>query len=321
MMIRFLYLLLSVLCLAACTADDALTGPADTGAVPLKGIEASVYGSTAKRAPALDKDYHVGRSVFVNADQMVLTCIKRTQSPIPGFTYSGIVFNHTVGEGQTTGGWDRDEKQGFTEANPKQVPEAIYWSDATNPHTYIGYSLPQPRETFAWTLGEHGIYSGTLRSIGSDVVTRFVDHTTDANIKADDLLLTYDTDKVSETGGSVAKLYFHHALANVRVIVNIQGFSANNDAADTRSVVRNMVLRDMPVRYRWMQQSTGVTPLPHADNEKLDTRMWIPRPDGTGTGVGKQFVFYALAVPRADVSQQMTFDVSYPDPMKPNVML
>ncbi|MCI5756788.1 MAG: hypothetical protein MR037_00940, partial [Bacteroidales bacterium] len=77
----------------------------------------------------------------------------------------------------------------------------------------------------------------------------------------------------------------------MRIIVNIMGFSANNDAADTRSVVRNMVLRDMPVRYRWMQQSTGVTPLPHADNETLDTRMWIPRPDGTGTGVGKQFVF------------------------------
>lgn len=325
MMIRFLYLLLSVLCLAACTADDALTGPADTAAVPLKGIEASVYGSTAKRAPALDKDYHVGRSVFVNADQMVLTTIKRTMSPIPGFTYSGIVFDHTVGAGQTTGGWDRDENRGGTEANPTQVPDAIYWSDATNPHTYIGYSLPQPRETFAWTLGEHGIYSGTLRSIGSetidDVVTRFVDHTTDANIKADDLLLTYDTDKVSETGGSVAKLYFHHALANVRVIVNIMGFSASNDAADTRSVVSHMVLRDMPVRYRWMQQSTGVTPLPHADNETLDTRMWIPRPDGTGTGVGKQFVFYALAVPRADVSQQMTFDVSYPDPMNPDVML
>ena len=77
----------------------------------------------------------------------------------------------------------------------------------------------------------------------------------------------------------------------------------------------------MPVRYRWMQQSTGVTPLPDADNVTLDTRMWIPRPDGTGTGVGKQFVFYALAVPRADVSQQMTFDVSYPNPMNPDVML
>ncbi|MCI5756787.1 MAG: hypothetical protein MR037_00935 [Bacteroidales bacterium] len=196
--------------MAACTTDEALTGPADIGAVPLKGIEASVYGSTAKRAPALDKDYHVGRSVFVNADQMVLTCIKRTQSPIPGFTYSGIVFNHTVGEGQTTGGWDRDENRGGTAANPTQVPDAIYWSDATNPHTYIGYSLPQPRESFTWNADEHGIYSGALRSIATvtenETTTRFIDHTTDANLKADDLLLTYDTDTVSETGGSVAKL-------------------------------------------------------------------------------------------------------------------
>lgn len=317
----FLFLIFA-LCLAACSSDDSLTDVAGNQAVPLTGIDAAVSGGTAKRAPALDKDYHVGRSVFVNADQMVLTCIKRTQSPIPGFTYSGIVFNHTVGEGQTTGGWDRDEKRGGTEANTTQVPDAIYWSDATNPHTYIGYSLPQPRETFTWTPGEHGIYSGTLRSITTvtenKTTTRYIDHTTDANLKADDLLLTYDTDKVSETGGSVAKLYFYHALANVRIIVNIMGFSASNDAADTRSRVKNMVLKDMPVCYRWMQNSTGVSVLPEDNNETLPNRMWIPRSAGTGTGMGRQFVFYALAIPRTKVTQTMTFDVTYPDPMNPN---
>lgn len=316
----FLFLIFA-LCLAACSSDDSLTDVAGNQAVPLTGIDAAVSGSTAKRAPALDKDNHVGRSVFVNNDQMVLTCIKRTQSPIPGFTYSGIVFNHTVGEGQTTGGWDRDENRGGTEANPTQVPEAIYWSDATNPHTYIGYSLPQPRESFAWKLGEHGIYSGALRSITTvtenETTTRYIDHTTDANLKADDLLLTYDTQKVSETGGSVAKLYFYHALANVRVIVNIQGFSASNEAADTRSRVKNMVLKDMPVRYRWMQNSTGVNVMPD-DNETLPAHMWIPRSAGTGTGMGRQFVFYALAIPRTNVTQTMTFDVTYPDPMNPN---
>ncbi len=315
----FLFLIFA-LCLAACSSDDSLTDVAGNQAVPLTGIDAAVSGGTAKRAPALDKDYHVGRSVFVNNDQMVLTCIKRTMSPIPGFNYSGIVFNHTVGEGQTTGGWDRDEKQGFTEANPKQVPEAIYWSDATNPHTYIGYSLPQPRETFTWNADEHGIYSGALRSIATEneTTTRYIDHTTDANLKADDLLLTYDTDKVSETGGSVAKLYFYHALANVRIIVNIMGFSASNDAADTRSRVKNMVLKDMPVRYRWMQNSTGVSVLPEDNNETLPNRMWIPRSAGTGTGMGRLFVFYALAIPRTKVTQTMTFDVTYPDPMNPN---
>lgn len=318
MKFRFLFLIFA-LCLAACSTDDMLTEGAGNQAVPLTGIDAAVSGGTAKRAPALDKDYHVGRSVFVNKDQMVLTCIKRTMSPIPGFNYSGIVFNHTVGEGQTTGGWDRDEKRGGTEANPKQVPEAIYWSDATNPHTYIGYSLPQPRETFTWTADEHGIYSGALRSVTeNETTTRYIDHTTDAKLKADDLLLTYDTDKVSETGGSVAKLYFHHALANVRVIVNIQGFSASNDAADTRSRVKNMVLKDMPVCYRWMQNSTGVSVLPEDNNETLPNRMWIPRSAGTGTGMGRQFVFYALAIPRTKVTQTMTFDVTYPDPMNPN---
>ena len=53
----------------------------------------------------------------------------------------------------------------------------------------------------------------------------------------------------------------------------------------------------------------------------MDTKMWIPRPAGTGTGVGKQFVFYALAVPTTGVSQTMTFDVTYPDPMNPNTTI
>lgn len=304
--------------LMACTGEENMVTPDVREAVELTGIEAVVSGATATRAPALDKDHYVGRSAFVSNDVMVLTSIKRTGYPIPGFSYKGIEYKHTVEEGQTSGSWDRDVSKGATEAST-QSPERIYWSDAANPHTFIGYSIPQPISSFKW--GEtSGTYRGALRATAATSTGEtYIDHTTNEKIITDDLLLTYATDKVAETGGSVAKMYFHHALANVRVIVNISGFSVSETQADTRSVVRDMVLKDMPVKYKWDQQSAGVTALPESENEKKDTKMWIPRAQGTGSGMGKQFVFYALAVPctRAANEQKMQFVVEYQDPMYP----
>ena len=72
----------------------------------------------------------------------------------------------------------------------------------------------------------------------------------------------------------------------------------------------------MPIDYQWDQTSAGVTAL--SNSTKMDTHMWIPRQDGTGTGVGKQFTFYALAVPRTGVTQAISFKVTYPNPMKPD---
>lgn len=265
---------------------------------------------------------------------MVLTTIKRTQQTIAGFNYSGIVYKHVVEHGQTSGGWTRDMTRGGTAAAPEQVPERIYWSDAANGHTYIGYSIPQG--SFDWyqetTAGGVTTYFGSLGdpTIAPNPTTGYIDHTDSTKIASDDLLLTYDTNKVAETGGSVAKLYFHHALANVRVIVNIQGFSANTDAADSKSVVSGMVLKNMLTLYKWNQMSHSAEPLVSTDpvslygggvafDQKKDVHMWIPRPAGTGTGVGKQFTFYGLAVPTTlDAnSLKFQFTVTYPDPMNP----
>lgn len=305
--------------LMACTGEENMVTPDVREAVELTGIEAVVSGATATRAPALDKDHYVGRSAFVSNDVMVLTSIKRTGTPIPGFSYKGIEYKHTMEEGQTAGSWDRDVSKGWTEAST-QSPERIYWSDAANPHTFIGYSIPQPFDGFTWDETS-GTYRGALRATATTSTGEtYIDHTTNENIITDDLLLTYATDKVAETGGSVAKLYFYHALANVRVIVNISGFSVSETQADTRSLVRDMVLKDMPVKYQWDQQSAGVTALPESEKVKKDTKMWIPRAKGTGSGMGKQFVFYALAVPctrDANNEQKMQFVVEYQDPMHP----
>lgn len=314
--------IICALSLVACGDDADLVLPDTQDVVPLAGIDAEVYGGSSTRAPALDKDNHVGRSVFVDDDQMVLTSIRRTTNPVEKFSYKGIVYDYSVEEGQTYGSWNRDVDMGCTEADPN-TPLRIYWSDAASEHTYIGYSLPKPRESFPWTTSqtEKGeiIYTGKLRSTSTtkgETTAIFIDHTTNEKIIQDDLLLTYDNGKKAETGGSVAKLYFYHALANVRVIVNISGFSASDQHADVKSKVHDMVLKDMPIYYQWDQTSAGVTAL--SNSSKMDTHMWIPRQDGTGSGVGKQFTFYALAVPRTEVTQALSFKVTYPNPMKPD---
>ena len=310
--------IICALSLVACGDDGDLVLPNTQDVVPLAGIDAEVYSGASTRAPALDKDNHVGRSVFVSADQMVLTSIKRTQNPVTKFSYKGIVYDYLVEKGQTSGSWNRDENKGCTEADPNTVPLRIYWSDAASAHTYIGYSLPQPTNTFSWTETD-GTYTGKLRSANSttgETPATFIDHTTNEKIIQDDLLLTYDNDKLAEPGGSVAKIYFYHALANVRVIVNISGFSASDQHDDVKSNVHDMVLKEMPIDYQWDQTSAGVTAL--SNSTKMDTHMWIPRQDGTGTGVGKQFTFYALAVPRTEVTQAISFKVTYPNPMKPD---
>lgn len=339
------FVLLALLC-AACAEDDALSTDG-RNAVPLAGIQTEIEGGMTSRAPALDKERYVGRSAFKNKDQMVLTSVQRTDLPIPSFSYKGVVYDYEVGQGQTSGGWNRDDSKGETKETPPRLPSRIYWSDAQNPHTFIGYSVPQQptEQVFDWNMrlcyetGAAGnqvgvdVYYGSLGNpLEADTP---IDHTDSINIVHDDLLLTYDDQKLAETGGSVARLYFKHGLAMARVIVNISGFTASSESADARTIVSDMTLKNMFTMYKWRQGSAGVQTLTEGtDQEKLDdiygadavrydqrkdTKAWIPYPDGKGTGIGKQFVFYALAVPaqlEADVLK-MQFTVHYQDPMEP----
>lgn len=380
---KYLHYILPFVFLTSCSEEDMLSSVEATDAVELTGVTAVVAEKTPTRAAALDAYNYVGRSVFVNNDQMVLTTIKRTEVPINGFTYSNIVYNQAVETGQTSGGWNRDTNYGnYLNADGTQSsdhPERIYWSDATNGHTYIGYSVPLQLfgVNFDWDV-RNATYKGSgttgipvyYGSIGNpkNASETYIDYTNDPDetpiadepektnsaksyksgnekIKRDDLLLTYDVNKVAETGGSVAKLYFHHALALVRVVVNIQGFSASSDAADSKSVVSDMVLKDMLTLYKWRQlnymaealeetyDAANISEIYGPDvtcDQKKDVYMWIPRPAGTGTGVGKQFTFYGLAVPHlmgvnnASTDEEKAknlhfeFKVTYPDPMNPD---
>ncbi len=285
-----LIVLLVAVVLAGCTAHDEIGSPADqqtAGMHKLEGIEAVIVGNThngTTRAGTVTKlEDYVGRDVFVHRDKIVFTKISRTTTPLTHFTYpnetskyDGIDF--VAG---SAGGWSRDTNDGG--------PERIYWTDAENAHTFVGYSTPQDYfheaadsvafdwKPFTFTTGGSAqkCFMGSLgeadkTGAANDTIdyTLTVEEqkadTTHANntvvysnrkLENEDLLLAYDTDVKAEPGGSVALIDFYHALSSIRVVVNISGFSSSSTAADNAAVVSNMRLLDQPTMYFWMQST------------------------------------------------------------------
>ena len=138
-------------------------------------------------------------------------------------------------------------------------------------------------------------------------------------------------------------IYYHHALACVRVVVDISGFTPSESSEDAKTVVSNMILKNMFTLYKWDQLSNGAMALTEdkdkdvvsslysgvAYDQRKDTHLWIPKAEGVGTGSAKRFTFYGLAVPctmgvddptAADGQLQMEFTVTYPNALRPTKM-
>lgn len=308
---RKLSILLLFFVLASCERD-----PMPSSGAGEIVVATSITQGGSTKAVASVADY-IGRGTAINGsqdkdfesgDEMVLTTVKRTSSPIDQFTYTNLKFANN------DGAWHRVVGEG--------QKDKIYWSDAENGHTFIGYSLPS--STTDWTNPDGTlVYYGTIGEAGKPDVTQ-IDFSDNDKIKAEDLLLTYNTAQLSEPGGSVAKLYFYHALANVRVIVNIKGFSPSSTSIDTRSKVSDLYLNNMPIAYKWLQDSAEAKPLDSTESsapgygETKTFKTFIPAPDGVGSNVEKVFTFYSLAVP-GQTDLEMPFKVTYPDPLNPTV--
>ena len=336
---KILLYILSAFVLVSC--QDAFDDQGGyEGAQEMQGVNPLMSRSGEGIVVAELKDY-VGRSEFANNDVAVFTTIKRTAASINQFWYKDLEFKCTVTQGDNTEkstGWSRDPSKGTTIAGGETHPDRIYWSDATSKHTFVGFCKPQQRTgEFDWEKKtESEVYYGSLGDPTKTGTEDIIDYSSEysgetetlsGNVKLceDDILLTYSTDIVAED--AIAKLQFHHGLAQVRVIVNISDFAAGG-GADTLSVVSNMKLLNMLTRYKWNQMGYTTEKLAETDKDilgitdyaqKKNVKLWIPNPKGIGSYASKTFTFYGLAVPTQLAANELvfSFDVTYPNPMYP----
>lgn len=291
--------------LGACSRDDRFS---TTPGPEIRGLVATIDDGMGTRASAPAK-VSVGRTEFAADDKLVFTTIKRTAMPLAAFTYSDIRYYFYEGLS-----WERPEGN---------LPEKIYWTDASSDHTFIGYSLPTA--DYNWTDNGDGTYAGEL---GYGLTE--LDYTPGNSAMAvEDLLLNYDTETVAETGGLSTKVSFYHAMSSVCVVVNLKDFAASSSAVDTRVTVSDMVLRAQPAKYTWGGDSRKlkVLDLNNAEQITKDLRLWCKNPQGEGTAQSKTFTFYGITTPQDELFHdvngndqplEFSFTVTYPDPMNPS---
>ncbi len=286
---KILYILLFVMAfLTGCADHDELDSPTmmtTADAHELRGVQAVIMGgpqgALTRSGKVTTLDDYVGRDSFVTNDTIVFTKIKRTEGALDHFTYPSDTssydgIDYVAG---SAGGWSRYTADGG--------PERIYWTDALNDHTFIGYSKPLNYigdKKYEWKVYNYvnggtkiNYYIGSLGdpTITTDTIdytlttaeqTTYTQHvnnkTVYSNPKVDneDLLIAYDEHMQSEPGGSVALVRFYHALSSIRVVVNISEFSTST-SADTATVVSNMRLLHQPTMYIWMQADSCAQPL------------------------------------------------------------
>ena len=302
-------LLLTTACRHHSEPEPALDGDA----VPLEGIQATLDSDSPARAGEV---LTVGRADFVPHDVIQFTTIRRTDAPLPAFTYGDVVWRRNA-----AGGWER------TDSGNK-----IYWSDAQNPHTFIGFALPQQQgdRVFKWerpaTLGgvENQFYYGEL----GDPTAETVDYTTgNEALKQVDLALTYSENTVAQPGGSIALVRFRHALSRLRIVVALDDYSAGTDAQDNQATVHDMEVPAQPVHYKWTTLNAETCTVEAMEESALEgvytstptktVKLWNTVPEGIGTAQEKQFVFESIVVPGVRESLVMNFQVTTPDPMVP----
>lgn len=307
-------------------ADDHESNTVSNKAVELTGIE-TVIGDGEKAVSRADAGNgttvkkrttgYIGREIFVANDQMTITKFQRTEAAMTSYSYKDISFNSNE-----NGAWTRTTTD----------PDRIYWTDNSNPHTFIGYSCPQAWNTDIANKWKSQVENDNTTYYGylSHDANNIVDFSDSLNIVGEDLLLTYDTDMQAEPGGSVALLHYKHALASVRVVVNIQNFAADDKSEDAKTLVSDLQILSQPWRYKWAQIPVdGVNGINHpgwgvqkldplaSETQSVTIKTWLRDPQGNGNNRNKTFTFRSLIVPGKQATFPMKFKVTYPDAKNP----
>lgn len=308
-------LLLSwLLAAVACTGEiEWPNGQPTDEPLRLTGVVPTMAGASATKADAQAEqkpdEIYVGRERFVRNDEVFFTKIRRTAQPLDKFSYTD----------QT---WKLEQSWTHLLATEGEAAQKIYWSDGHSAHTFVGYGLPQPAEgkTFDWVRKKESgsdIFYGSIGEKDADATATLV--FTEKLLQEEDLVLAHSEDLIPEKTTGIANVPFYHALAQVRVIVDLVGFSASEQAWDNGTRVSEMVLKQLPMGYRWLQASRAVEDVVEGDegvHTQRDVQLWTPFEEGVNTGMSRQFHFYGLAVPGTRALLPFRFKVRYPDPTK-----
>lgn len=307
--------LLACVLMLSCTQDEDVA-VANGDAVELTGVKTIIGEMLQTRA---DSDNgatmkkrttgYIGREIFVANDQMTITKFQRTDAAMTSYSYKDISF-----KSNDNGAWTRTSTD----------PDRIYWTDNSNPHTFIGFSCPQTWGEGKWTqTNEDDItYYGYLSHDGYNIV----DFSDSLKLVGEDILLTYNTEMQAEPGGSVALLHYKHALASVRVIVNIQNFAADDNSEDAKAQVSNLQILNQPWKYKWAQIPVpNVNGIDHPgwgvqklnDDKTVTINTWLRDSLGIGNNRNKTFTFRSLIVPGLQATFPVKFKVTYPNAKNP----
>ena len=361
--IHYIYIFI-LLILASCSdATTALVEPdpeQNDGSIELTGIKAAVYGTTASSTRSSADEYntdYIGRSTFIADDEMIITKFERTNASLANYSYKNIFYkaNSDLAWARTKG----DGTNGYEDA------DRIYWSDNASYHTFIGYSLPKDwnnddrtDRANKWTKTSltgtpdvfHGQFSkssdnyvdftvnGTFTSASMydgefeyDAKEKQVVDKTGSRLKNEDLLLFYNTEQLADIGGMTTTLHYRHALASLRVIIDIREFAVSDGSQDAKTTIKDLLVLNQPWKYKWTQTGTnsnendtdpgwGVINDMQTGDGLVNIKAWQPRPQGEGTGSNKTFTFYSLIVPGEQTGFNMRYTVTYPNALKPSEM-
>ncbi|MBQ0019449.1 MAG: hypothetical protein KBT39_02900 [Bacteroidales bacterium] len=354
--VRWGFLFAILLLLASCREEAEIVSHTGDPNLELRSIDAVISTPATRATRASANNDYIGRDVFVAGDRMVLTRMQRTSKPLAGFSYAGVNYNYSGSA------WDRNvDSDGMP---TDEQPDRIYWSDNASPHTFIGYAIPQawgtPSEvqTNGKWVNTENIYSGQFsyktettpegekKIVDFSAIDTEMEDILDADkqptgqkidkkgtkLKNEDLLLTHSTQMYADPGGLTTTLHYRHALASLRVIIDIQGFSPSAYAEDVKTTIDNLVVLNQPYKYTWHNAITdaaytmtdgtiipgwGVANSTRPEDGTVDIKTWQPRPQGEGSGQAKVFTFYSLIVPGKQTNFSIKYKVHYPKYLNP----
>lgn len=362
--IHYIYILV-FLFLAACSDSASIIEEKPEQrpeGAELTGIKAVIAGSSANMTRSSADEYntdYVGRSTFINHDEMIITKFQRTTSHIQEYSYTNIFY-----KANSDLAWERTISDGY------ENKERIYWSDNASYHTFIGYSLPQDwkSKTGKWrttstTDGKPDVYHGqfdiTTETTDDNNEIKYVDFTAidgengdftldqktnqqidlkGTRLKNEDLLLFYNTEQLADIGGLTTTLHYRHALASLRVIIDIREFAATDLTKDASTTISDLLVLNQPWKYKWIQSGSNTSEedtdrpgwgvvndmQPATESQAADPtvtiKAWQPRPQGEGTGSNKTFTLYSLIVPGEQTNFDMHYTVKYPDALDHSII-